>query len=277
MNPFKTATIAAFTLLAATTSATLAQDTATYEIEFIAEWSASTHPTSFPSNPHFSPLIGATHTNQISLWTPAGIATNGIEVMAETGSPSTLRNEVLSLIDFDFADQYINLGGIGVSPGSRSGSVEVTRNFSKLSLVSMIAPSPDWFIGIHDLELRENGVWLDAIIIDLEPYDSGTDAGTNYTSSNSNISPHLPISNIANQFPFTGTPRIGTLRITRTSDAACSRADFAAPYNELDFFDVSAFLSAFANQDPDADFTNDGIFDFFDVSAFLAAFATGCP
>jgi len=46
---------------------------------------------------------------------------------------------------------------------------------------------------------------------------------------------------------------------------------------ELDFFDVSAFLSAFTNQDPAADFLNDGLFDFFDVSAFLSAFSAGCP
>ena len=44
---------------------------------------------------------------------------------------------------------------------------------------------------------------------------------------------------------------------------------------ELDFFDVSLFLSAFINQDPIADFTGDGQFDFFDVSAFLAAFSMG--
>lgn len=46
---------------------------------------------------------------------------------------------------------------------------------------------------------------------------------------------------------------------------------------ELDFFDVSAFLGAFAAMDPIADFTGDGNFDFFDVSAFLTAFGLGCP
>ncbi|MFG0244961.1 MAG: GC-type dockerin domain-anchored protein [Phycisphaerales bacterium JB052] len=46
---------------------------------------------------------------------------------------------------------------------------------------------------------------------------------------------------------------------------------------QLNFFDVSAFLSAFASQDPVADFTGDGSYDFFDVSAFLSAFSSGCP
>ena len=46
---------------------------------------------------------------------------------------------------------------------------------------------------------------------------------------------------------------------------------------ELNFFDVSAFLSAYSSNDPVADFTKDGEFNFFDVSAFLAAYGAGCP
>jgi hypothetical protein len=45
----------------------------------------------------------------------------------------------------------------------------------------------------------------------------------------------------------------------------------------LDFFDVSAFLTGYQNQDPIADFNADGSFNFFDVAAFLAAFSAGCP
>jgi hypothetical protein len=45
----------------------------------------------------------------------------------------------------------------------------------------------------------------------------------------------------------------------------------------LNFFDVSAFLSAFSAGDAAADFTGDGQFNFFDVSAFLSAFSAGCP
>lgn len=45
----------------------------------------------------------------------------------------------------------------------------------------------------------------------------------------------------------------------------------------LNFFDISAFLSAFSAMDPVADFNGDGIFNFFDISAFLSAFSAGCP
>jgi len=45
----------------------------------------------------------------------------------------------------------------------------------------------------------------------------------------------------------------------------------------LDFFDISAFLSAFSALDPISDFNGDGQWDFFDISAFLNAFSAGCP
>ena len=57
----------------------------------------------------------------------------------------------------------------------------------------------------------------------------------------------------------------------------CSPADLAGPFGELNFFDVSAFLSAFNAMDPAADLNGDGMFNFFDVSAFLSAFNAGCP
>ncbi|MFG0299370.1 MAG: endonuclease/exonuclease/phosphatase family protein [Phycisphaerales bacterium JB047] len=47
--------------------------------------------------------------------------------------------------------------------------------------------------------------------------------------------------------------------------------------DQLDFFDVSAFLAAFSNSENSADINGDGNFDFFDVSGFLAAFSAGCP
>ena len=57
----------------------------------------------------------------------------------------------------------------------------------------------------------------------------------------------------------------------------CSPVDYAEPYGDLDFFDVSDFLDRFAKHIGDADLSYDGQFDFFDVSEFLDLFAAGCP
>ncbi|MCR9074835.1 MAG: hypothetical protein NXI07_02235 [bacterium] len=45
---------------------------------------------------------------------------------------------------------------------------------------------------------------------------------------------------------------------------------------QRDFFDVSEFLSRYANGDLSVDFDDSGTLDFFDVSAFLTAFSADC-
>lgn len=71
----------------------------------------------------------------------------------------------------------------------------------------------------------------------------------------------------------TGDDRVFVFSIT----PPCSSADLAGPFGELNFFDVSAFLSAYTALDPVADFNDDGLFNFFDVSGFLSAYSMGCP
>lgn len=264
-------------VLAAPISTAAAQDSVEFAFEFVAEWSQATHPQSFPGNPHFSPVVGATHTADTSIWEPGGIASPGIEFMAELGATVSLGNEVAVLIDNDQADQYLNLGGISLSPGARARTITVDAEFDHISLVTMIAPSPDWFVGIHGVDLRPGGVWARELVIDLDPYDSGTDAGVNYTSSNADISPHLPIANIAGNFPFTGTPRIGTFRLTLLSEASCNPADIAQPFEVLDLADISAFVTAFTNQQPTADIDENQVFDLADIAAFVTSFTAGCP
>ena len=80
---------------------------------------------------------------------------------------------------------------------------------------------------------------------------------------------HEPI----NAFGFNG--RIYSAQFHISCEATCP-ADLTGD-GVLNFFDISAFLSAFSAMNPIADLTNDGVFNFFDVSAFLAAFAAGCP
>ncbi len=53
-------------------------------------------------------------------------------------------------------------------------------------------------------------------------------------------------------------------------------ADFNGD-DQIDFFDVAAFLGAFSAGDPAADFVDDDVLDFFDVLSFLEIFSAGCP
>ncbi len=59
--------------------------TARYRFTFDALWSAATHPQDFPGDPHFSPLVGATHLATTRFWQEGAVATDGIRDMAERG------------------------------------------------------------------------------------------------------------------------------------------------------------------------------------------------
>jgi hypothetical protein len=64
-----------------------------YGVRFDATWSATSHPGTYPTGAHFSPLIGVTHNDQVTFWESGGIASSGIEQMAETGGTSILQSE----------------------------------------------------------------------------------------------------------------------------------------------------------------------------------------
>jgi len=58
----------------------------------------------------------------------------------------------------------------------------------------------------------------------------------------------------------------------------CNGADIAEPYGQLDFTDVTTFLVAFTNMEPEADLAAPmGQWDFTDVTTFLGLFGAGCP
>src|SRR5262245_57537829 len=59
--------------------------TARYAVTFEASWSALTHPTDFPANAHFSPLIGATHGSRVGFWRTGESASPGIHAVEARG------------------------------------------------------------------------------------------------------------------------------------------------------------------------------------------------
>ena len=194
---------------------------ARYHITFTSTWSSEAHPSdNFPTaSAHFSPLVGATHDGSISIWQPDILASDGIEQMAETGATASLTGEVDVAMEDGRADQILSGSGLGSATGQVVlDVVTVSENFPFVSLVTMIAPSPDWFVGVHDVSLLdENGQWIDELVVELDPYDAGTDSGVDYTSANDDTNPAAAVSNLRGVAPFADAP-MGTLTIERVYD-----------------------------------------------------------
>ena len=164
------------------------EETVDYRLTFTATWSESTHPTNFPSNPHFSPLIGATHNDQVSFWEPGTLASTGTSQVAETGGTTIFNQELQSAITAGHALATLGSGGL-LSPGNKSFTFTADRDYPLLTIITMIAPSPDWFVGLHGYDLIQSDTWIDNVTIPLFVYDAGTDSGTTYRSQNQKTLP----------------------------------------------------------------------------------------
>jgi hypothetical protein len=195
---------------------TTSQSVATYNIVFESFWNATDHGILPPSS-HWSSLVGANHNSNITFLEKDGIATQGIENIAETGNITVFRdNEVNPSITNGDTKKFINGGGLGSATGTISiNGLEVSENFPLITLISMIAPSPDWMIAINSINLRNAGNtdWQDLIEIDLYAYDAGTDNGSTYNDANADVTPHIAINSLQGDPPFNNN-RIGKLTIT---------------------------------------------------------------
>jgi hypothetical protein len=170
-------------------------------VVFDATWTQQTHPVDAPPNPHFSPLIGGTHTADAVFWREGAIATEGIRQMAEGGRTSPLDAEIRAAIAAGTA-QYFFTGPGFSSPKAVSLEFDIRSDYPLVTLVTMVAPSPDWFVGVSGLALFDNGAWIEDRVVSLIPWDAGTDSGASFLSLDRETIPRQPISRI-------GTPPLG--------------------------------------------------------------------
>ena len=158
--------------------------TAQYQVVFDATWSQATHPTDWPTNAHWSGLVGGVHKDSVHFFRLGETSSEGIRLMAELGQQAQLLSEVASAITNGTADFQLAGGGINPSPGSRLlvFPQAMRRDYPLVTLCSMIAPSPDWFVGVDSLNLIDNGQWVSNNVVTLYGNDAGTDSGVTYAS-----------------------------------------------------------------------------------------------
>jgi hypothetical protein len=114
---------------------------------------------------------------------------------------------------------YVAVGDSLESPGSGAIRIEATLALPLATIVTMVAPSPDWFAGASGLPLFANGAWVDQLVVPMHPYDAGTDSGAGFLSPDADTQPRMPIALLG--YPFVDTPPLGTLTFVRLPDGPC--------------------------------------------------------
>ena len=189
---------------------------ATYRVTFEGKFTASALASgvAVPSGEHFTTLIGAVHNGSVTFWSSGAMASAGVEQVTELGTTGTFKSEING-----------NMNAVAViekslpSGGTPTATVDftVTTAHPLVTLLTMVAPSPDWFVGVSGLSLLDaQGDWLASHTVDLFPYDAGTEEGTEFSLSNAATSPQGTIASIKGTGKFSDEP-IATLTFTLQS------------------------------------------------------------
>lgn len=174
-----------------------------YNISFVSLWNQADH-LATPRNGHFSPLVVATHTDNYALFPKGEFASRGFTAVAEFGQTGLINSEINAAssngdigLSLNTENQFMFRDGVI----EQNFSIMVTKDHPLLSLVTMIAPSPDWVVGVSGVELHNNDGFVNEVIeMDLHAYHAGTqdgDQGGNFNLGRQNTNPVQVISRLS--------------------------------------------------------------------------------
>lgn len=171
----------------------LNKDGVWYRVSFNFNWNAEDFPIDYPSDAHFSPIVGFSHIPIATMLSVSSIATDGVRNMAELGNNEVICDDINALIAVDDGHYRSQTDKSSPAVGSVSVDILVEELHSSVTFVSMLAPSPDWFVGVVDVSLLEDGELVDELVVDAQVYDAGTDGGVTFTSADMPLLQREPI------------------------------------------------------------------------------------
>ena len=214
-----------------------------YRLTVDNTWSTATHPGLLPSLAHFSWLAGGTHDATVTFWRDGSLASPGIVQMAETGATFALEAEVAAAILAGSADNvlawhhwFCPTATTIAQCGPMVVEFDVDAAFPLVSLATMLGPSPDWFVGVDSLPLRDGNGWLDQISVDVRPYDGGTRSANVFALGGSLTLPPDPVAQItAASGQLIGPASLGTFLFQRVAAIASTAVRNGSGINPVEF------------------------------------------
>ena len=191
---------------------------AVYTVTFEGQWTTEATPGGVPSGAHFSRLVGGVHNaDVVFVEDEIRTASPGIESMAETGGTTTLKAEIAAAGDNHLSVlEGANNSILATASESLTG-VTLTTDHPRVTLLTMVAPSPDWFVGVSGLSMLDNlGGWRESRTVELHPFDAGTEEGAEFSLTNDGTDPHERIGSLLGKGKFSAEP-IATLTFQRTA------------------------------------------------------------
>jgi len=189
-------------------------ESAIYEVTLDMDWSGTTHAGYFPDGAHVSPFVAWTHLGGNRIFCLGEPSSAGMEKMAELGGTVTLELEIEEEISKNVIATYVTSNRIDV-PGMEKENIEVLETHTSITLVSMLAPSSDWFLSVQEISLvNQNGEFVESLEVPFVFYDAGTEEGKDFSAKNPATEPQGVITKLET-LPLGSLPPFGKVRFNK--------------------------------------------------------------
>ena len=159
----------------------------------------------------------------VRFWEEGQLASPGVKRMAEDGTTFILRDEVASQVVAGQAGSVLSwqhwfcpdqTTNARCGPTTVEFDIDVAHPL--VTLATMLGPSPDWFVGVSGLSLRDQDEnWIPQVVVDLRPYDAGTRSANRWELFGPLEAPPLPIHLITTEGgQLVGPDSLGTMTFT---------------------------------------------------------------
>jgi len=173
---------------------------AVYRLSLNTHWTQEKFPKQYPQwrpTPQWSKTVGYVHSVSSPLFSLGEQVSPGVKQFAETGLTDVLERET---VNKTFLDAVL-APPIPVGEGETNTTIFVDTSHTKISVMTKLVPSPDWFIGLDSLDLCSQGSFVESVTTEAFPLDGGTDNGFTFTSPNWATEPPGEVFTITSDYP----------------------------------------------------------------------------
>ena len=133
---------------------------------------------------YFTPLLVAAHGDNGYLFRTGLTASANLQAMAEGGDISGLEADVTAIS----GDYIANPAGGLLAPGGSTTTAVISTDHDYLSLVGMLLPTNDGFVGLDSLMIPETA---GTYVVYVNGYDAGTEANDELINSDTGGMPGM--------------------------------------------------------------------------------------
>lgn len=188
----------------------------TFSVSIKGHWSEATHPNYFPADAKFGKILAVSHHNNGILFEKGNKAQNWLKSYIDTESTNEFTSYFNEFKNVDKVEAVVTADGF-TPEGDTQFEFTTKGNLDLFSFITRLSPSPDWFIGVNDIDLNRLAQGGSFTFVS-KVWDAGVFSGNSATDKGSATSEDITVKNNSPlNIPNGGVNNFATITISYKS------------------------------------------------------------